>query len=190
MSENRLQEVLEGRRLVSEADIISVVSTTALHSLLGQGEGYWKDAEHTSVSPQTILAAGTGVLSIDGLHANTSLTQLNSLPATTWSSNKINPEVSGESYDMRIDLTVERSSSVTGQYVQLQIDIGSGSEVIILERRIDLFKQAGEPQRTSIGVPIFCRDTFFANGGRILLKPSENVGIYGKAIFLRRNYRP
>jgi hypothetical protein len=155
----------------------------------GTGWVYEADSAHTTGSRQTIAAGTRTLFTVDGLGGTTEESFSGTLPTDIWGTNTINPAAVGEAYSIRIGLSVAPVSGGVG-YVELQLDIGSGSEINILERRLALQKGVGETHIFSVGLPIFCLATFNTNGGKFYLRPSGNVEVWGKSIFLQRTYSP
>lgn len=154
------------------------------------GWAYYKDATYTSGSPLTL---GNGVrtqLTIDGAFGTTNKDYLPDGVADFWDTteNKIIPEKLGDSYDLRLDVKVDVPTNT--EDITVQLDIGSGAEVNIVERTFS-FAESGDGQRLLIGFPIFCLATFIANGGKIYLTASAaGFDIYEAAIFIKRDFSP
>lgn len=156
----------------------------------GAGWGFWADAEYTTSSRQTISTSTRTLFEVDGLGGTTETGYLSTVPATVWSGdNTIMPTEVGEAYSVRIDCAVAPTASSTG-YVELQLDIGSGSQINIVARRLNLAKGQGVTHSFSIAFPIFCLDTFNANGGKFYMTPSVSIELWDRRIFLQRTFSP
>jgi hypothetical protein len=160
-------------------------------AIAGSGPGwvYYDDSVHTTGSRQTILAGVRTLFTVDGLGPTTETGFRATLPTDVWESNTINPAVIGETYSARTSLNV--APTVVGDgYVSAQLDIGSGSEINILERRLTLQKGSGVTHSFNTTNALFCLATFVANGGKFYITPSINVEVWGRTIFLERSYSP
>jgi hypothetical protein len=155
----------------------------------GTGWVYEADSAHTTGSRQTIAAGTRTLFTVDGLGGTTEESFSGTLPTDIWGTNTINPEAVGEVYMTRVGVTI--APTVVGDgYVELELDIGSGSQINILDRRLSLQKGSGIPHGFSAGFPIFCLTTFNNNGGKFYLTPSINVEVWNKSIFLQRTFSP
>jgi len=155
----------------------------------GSGWIFEADSVHTTGSRQTILAGVRTLFTVDGLGGTTEESFSDTLPTDLWDTNTINPAAVGEVYSTRVGINI--APTVVGDgYVELELDIGSGSQIIILDRRLTLQKGSGVTHGFSAGFPIFCLATFNTNGGKFYLTPSINVEVWNKSIFLQRTYSP
>ena len=147
------------------------------------------DAAHTSAAPLAIAATTRQLMTIDGFGSGTNTTYRPAIMENIWANDRINPIVEGETYSLRLDFIL-RPSVTTAGYATLDLDIGSGSQINIVSRRIDLSKGSGVEHDISVAFPIFCLATFNANGGRFFITPTINVDLYDKSIFIERSYVP
>ena len=163
-------------------------STDTVTNLLGWGN--YRDGE-TSPATQTFTSTASK-LQIDSLGSTTNETYL---PveirgiSSLWdgTNDKITPVAVGDSYDLRIDLTVATKAS-NPTILTLQLDIGGTGtpSIVVVSRDIGLSKTA--PFTISVGFPIFCLSTFKTNGGDIFLSTDTgSVEISSRGIFLSRN---
>lgn len=152
--------------------------------------GYWSDATHTSGFPQSITATTRTQFTVDGAGVTTETSNLYPGDSGLFSSSAISPVSSGDTFNLRMGVTVVPSSVSQGEYVEVQLDIGDVSEINIVTDRIELTKGIGVTHVKTLSFPIFCLDTFVANGGRIYLTPSIDITVYDKNIFLQRTYLP
>lgn len=173
---------LMGRGGISPSDAAKI-------SALGSW-GFWADSAHTQGAPQTISSGVRTLFTSNGLDATTETGFLYSGDAGLWSSNTIVPASEGDAFNARIGITVVPQSVSQGEFVEINLDIGSGSPINIVTDRIELTKGIGVAHVKTIAFPIFCLSNFIANGGKIYLTPSINVNVYGKKIMLQRTYAP
>lgn len=152
--------------------------------------GFWADNAHTSGSPQSITGGARTQFTVNALGATTDVRYLADADSGVFASSVIVPNAVGDAFLLRMGLTVVPSSVSQGEYVEVQLDIGDVSEINIVTDRIELTKGIGVTHVKTLSFPIFCLDTFVANGGRIYLTPSIDITVYDKTIFLQRTYLP
>ena len=151
----------------------------------------WGVYSDSVVSNQTITATPSK-LTINSLNANTNE---NYLPkeirgvSSLWDSvnNKITPINVGDSYDFRVDLTID-SKSGSPTILDFTLDIGGGASptIIAISRAIGLYKTP--PYSLSIGFPIYSLATFVANGGQIFLSvDTGSIDISSRIVFIKRD---
>jgi len=170
-------------------DLYQLPSNGLITGAGGTGWIYEADSVHTTGSRQTISADTRTLFTVDGLGGTTEEGFSNTLPVDLWDTNTVNPAATGEVYQVRIGIQI--APTVVGDgYVELELDIGSGSQIIILDRRLSLQKGSGIAHGFSAGFPIFCLATFNTNGGKFYITPSINVEVWNKNIFLQRTYSP
>jgi hypothetical protein len=155
----------------------------------GGGWGQYQDSVYTEPSRQTILADVLTPYTVDGLGPTTNTTYLRSVPATIWNGTKLPPAEVGAAYSLRLDFSCAPTGALDG-VMEFQLDIGSGSQIIIVQRRLDLNKGQGIIHNFSFGFPIFCLATFFANGGTFFITPDIAVEVWNRQIFIQRTFSP
>lgn len=165
----------------------------------GAGSGQWlypvtgwaNYADSAGVSQ--VLDTTPTILTINSLGANTDEDHLpREIRGVTslWDNvdNLITPIAVGDSYDVRIDLTV---TAITGvpTYILFQLDIGTaGVPNIIMEKEIQ-FNRTSPPIKLNDTFEIFCKDTFLANGGAIKLSVDTGTATIGaRQVFISRNH--
>jgi hypothetical protein len=102
-----------------------------------------------------------------------------------WVGNKITPMAIGDTYIMRIDFSAQISNS--NGFFDFKIDI-NGLIGNILTKVETFPRGANVAQRFSFTTNIFCRETFFTNGGNLQINPSHTMLIWDKQITLERIY--
>lgn len=105
--------------------------------------GFWSDSQHTDGSPQVISAGTRTLFTVDTLGATTETSYLADADSGIFSGNAINPVSVGDAFNLRLGLFVVPQQVSQGEYVEVELDIGSGSEINILFDRIDLSKGVG-----------------------------------------------
>lgn len=156
------------------------------------GWGYYKDSE-TTTPTQTITTTPSKLL-IDGLGSTSNsdylpgeIKDISELWDAT--NNNINAISVGDSYDCRIDFTVQ-SKTGSPTYLDLMLDIGGTASptITIVDRIVGLSKTP--PVNISVGFPIFSLGTFITNQGQLFLSTdSGTVTISSRAVFIKRDYR-
>lgn len=130
------------------------------------GWGYYKDNAGTQVKTTT-----PSLLSIDGAgttteetHLPPSLRGVGSLWDTT--NDKITPMLTGDSYEIRLDLPITAESGSPTE-LTIELDI-AGSNYASKTTIVEHYAVTGKstPYTISIGFPIFCGTTFKTNGGQ------------------------
>lgn len=99
---------------------------------------------------------------------------------------KITPISEGDSYDIRINATVD-SVVGTPELITAKIDIGglTAPTIVVGEKTESADKTA--PYVVTFTFPIFCLDTFVTNGGQIFMKTlAGSVDISERSIFIVR----
>ena len=153
------------------------------------GWGYYKDAE---VTPTTLTINTTASkLQIDGGSVTSDTTHLPPEirgSGNLWdvSSDKITPVAIGDSYVMRVSLSVTDDTG-TPTYVAAQLDIGGDvtPTIVITDATIPVYKTP--PYELSFSLPFFALETFNTNGGQIFLSTDTgSVTVSSRTILLTR----
>ena len=160
-------------------------------SIVGTGGGWatYQDSIYTEGARQTISATTRTSYAVNGLGATTNTDYLRTVGAGIWDGVTLQPFAVGEAYSLRIDFSAAPTQVGDG-YLELELDIGSGSEINILERRLSFSKGSGVTHNFSAGFPIFCLGTFNTNGGKFWLTPSINCEVWNRRIFIQRTFNP
>lgn len=151
---------------------------------------YYRDSAATSGSPQALTADTRTSFTIDGLQGNTNTDFATTLPTDLWSNSTLQPQAVGEAYSLRIDFKVTPTEQANGQYIELDLDIGDGGGIIIFEQIFTYIRGQNNVHKFSAGFPIFCLDTFFANGGKFNVTSTVNANIFEKAIYISKGRLP
>lgn len=152
---------------------------------------FYADATYTSAAPRTINNTRAQV-TIDGLRADTDTTQepadaVNPIWDTT--NNKIAPIALDDAYSLRFSFVAEM---VKNSYFSIELDIGDGSIIDIGGESKIYPRTTDEPTRFSFDVPIFCKSTFLANGGKIYIDNTDDgssMDAYDFEILLVRTHK-
>lgn len=101
----------------------------------------------------------------------------------------ITPIDLGDSYDLRLDFTINAKTG-SPTLLDLVLDIGGGASptINIVNRTISLVKTP--PYDISVGFPIFCLSTFLTNGGQFFVNTDTGtVDITARALFIKRDFK-
>lgn len=176
---------LEDEWLVAPANINIIPSDR----ILPTGWAVYVDGE-TSPATQTITTTYSK-LQIDALGGTTNETRLPSSirgSASLWDNinNKITPITVGDSYNLRLDIEVTaKTGGVSSLFIQLDIGGGASPTIVIVDRFASVAKTPPFP--VSVGFPIYCLETFLANGGQIFLAcDTGTLTIASRSIVIQR----
>ena len=156
---------------------------TELYSILGWIQ--YSDDEYTSGSPQSVLSGNTATLQNNGAtvlntYKPTSVTDL--YDDTT---QRMTPENIGDGYSMSIRFKLKTTNN--NDYINLRLNIGSGSDIIILQESIRLVKGANTEQFINVNFDFYTLDTFVTNGGLIEIEAvNGNLSIYETNYVIKR----
>lgn len=153
----------------------------------GRGWVNIADAAHTEVSPQSITSGNRTLLTLDALGATTNYDYRDGIPTDVWSGDKFHAQASGETYMLRLTMIVDPATGASGNYLDLEVDIGSPIGQIY-QTVTPLLK--GAASRFSFAIPIFALNTFLANGAEFYVTSNVNCDIWGKALFIQRMSQP
>lgn len=170
---------------------VKIKDLKSLSSTSGSGWMFYDDSEYTSGSPLSVNNSRVQYTN-DGDGANTNKDSAPVGISDFWdtANNKITPENKGDAFELRIDFTA--SMAQTNAYALLQLDIGDGSAINIVERTITFPRGSGIAHKFSLGFPIFVGSTFLTNGGKLYFDTtagSDNMTVYDKALFLNRIHK-
>ena len=156
---------------------------TELYSVLGWIQ--YSDDEYTSGAPQSVLSGNTATLQNNGAtvlntYKPTSVTDL--YDDTT---QRMTPENIGDGYSMSIRCKLKTTNN--NDYINIKLNIGSGSDIIILQESVRLVKGANTEQFINVNFDFFTLDTFVANGGLIEIEAvNGNLSIYETNYVIKR----
>ncbi len=91
---------------------------------------------------------------------------------------KVTPISEEDCYDLRLDLPITNETGSPAE-ITIQLDIGGASSPTI--PITTMFSSVGKstPYTITMAVPVFCRSTFFANGGQIFVKTNSGTVTLG-----------
>lgn len=164
----------------------TTVSEVAGYAQSGKG---WVMIKDTLYTPQSFLE----------IRANTPLILPNNAGSvldivgmdggsTIWDSaaNKLSPDKSGDTYDWRVQFTI--NPSVNNRNLTLSLDIG-GTEGVIWDKTLRLARGAGVNTRVTETLDIFTLGTFIQNGGQLKLLCDGDGQIFDIVFKIERKFR-
>ncbi len=152
------------------------------------GWAYYGDAE-TSPATQSLTTTYQKLQIDGGSTIDSYLPKAIRGTGTLWdvTNDKITPISIGDSYDLRVDLEIT-SSGGGASSLYLQLDIGGGATPsnVVVDRVIGFGKTP--PFTVSVGFPIYCLNTFKANGGRFFIRTDAGTATLAtRGIMVSRN---
>lgn len=155
------------------------------------GWGYYVDAETTpatqtiSTTPSKLQIDSLGGLS-DSSYLPNEIRGVSELwDATT---NKVTPINIGDSYDVRVSLTITAKGGSPNVLVVI-LDIGGGATVTINISEYQIPVVSSVPFSATVSLPIFCLSTFKTNGGQLFLSTDAGtLTVSSRTIFIKRDY--
>lgn len=163
---------------------IGVVVSAPVISSSG-GYGVYGDSQYDSTP--LVVNSGTQVKL-----PNNSADIIEELPAGSsgfYDGSVITPDALGDAYILRLGF--EAASSSTNGAFNVAVDIsatGDGS-IIISGNPERMIRGANSYQRYTISLPIFCRETFLANGGHVLIESvTGNTSVRQISFFITKVY--
>ncbi len=174
-------DALTSDRMVTFPDKdIRVINKTDL------GWVQFQDGTYTDVSPLAI-ASGTRTLLPNDAANVLDLVNVNG-GASWWNSgtSTFEPDNSGDTYDFRLQFTVD--SAVNNRNLQIELDIG-GSQGVIWDKTIRLARGAGVNTRVTETMQIYTLVTFVANGGQIFITCDGDIDLFDIVFVIERKFR-
>ncbi len=175
---------LPEKNKVTDANLNEIkASVNALYDEVGWVK--YTDSVNTVSNKQTLTAGQENIITIVDSNPIISQKPVAIGAHNLFSLNKIRPFTSGDGYLIRIDFDAS-TSNANGNF-DAKIDVGGGIGYIL--KRAEVFpKGSNVTQPFSTTDYIYVLDTFFANGGTILINPSHTMLIWNKAISIHRLY--
>lgn len=155
----------------------------------GRGWVWLTDSVHTTSNRQAIAADTRTEITIDGLGAATDTRFRDGLSLDVWADDKLRPQAVGETYLIRLQMKISPTASSAGEYYEIDLDVG-GALGVIWEASNSMVKGQSVTDFISVTIPVFCLETFFANGGSFNFTGSVGVQLWDKAILIQRMSQP
>lgn len=177
-----------GEFIVVDGGMSFRVSMRQVRQGVGLGWGNFSDSANWADNKLTVSSETRTLYTVDGLFSLTETRFIDGLTSAVWSGNKITPQAVGETYIARLTFQASKATSSTGSYLTVDLDVGFDDP--IFAQYVLLIKASGATQNISVTIPIFCLETFFANGGSFYITPSEQLQVWNKSIFIQRISQP
>lgn len=161
-------------------------SVNALYDfILGFGWVRHFDETHTEQNPQILTQLEDNQILIDG--ASSILSQA---PVVTpfnplWIDNEINAIAENDAYDLRFDFKAKIANA--DGWFELAVDAGGDVGKIVINT-FRFPRGANIEHPFSIPQKIYTGSTFLANRGKVIIRPSHQVEIYDKSIYIERTH--
>lgn len=128
---------------------------------------------------RTLVTIDAGVGSITSHVGNSGI---------TWAGNAHTGATVGDSWTWRLSLRGKKSGGTTA-YLLVDQDISAGAGTIIgMDEKA--IRSDNQSQIFSFGFSGYSMETFAANGMRFYITASQTCQIWGKGVFIRRDYNP
>lgn len=168
----------ELRRLVaSDIDIAGSTSPFSEYAT-------YADTVYTSGSPLSVVADTRTKVTIDGLGPET---DESTLPPSVsfWDTigNEMTPQYETDSYNVR--LTFKASTTPANAFVDVDLDIGGATGVILQETK-PLLRASSGTNWVTVTWPLYTGSIFVANGGEFYITPNEDTDFWDFGIYISR----
>lgn len=150
---------------------------------------YLQDATHTVSNKQAITAGVETLISIDGLGSGSTTDFRRGVPLDVWSNNTLQPQASGETYEINLTFQLSKLSS-NETYVEIDVMIGENYDVLVAQDKRPLIKGSGVDDFVFFNGTLFVTDPMGEHGARFFLNCSEDVNVWNKAIYIQRTHSP
>ena len=150
---------------------------------------YLHDATHTVDSKQSVPADTDTLLTIDGLADDSETEFRRGIPLDVWGNNTLQPQATGETYEINLTFRVSKSSSQE-TYMRIEVMVGENYDILVAEDRRPLIKGSGVDDFLFFNGTLFVTGAMGAHGARFFLNCSENVTVWDKAIYIQRTHTP
>lgn len=173
-------EMLEYFSRMNEAEEGNVMS--------GSGWALYGDTQYSAGSPLVISQGST----VD-LPNNAGSKDESSLPTGSpalYDGTRIQPNSINDTYDVRVNFKASTSSATSGGFnVSLDISAAGDGSITVTAQPVRMLRGANEVQTYTVNFPIFCKETFKANGGLLRIESvTGDLTIYDISLFLVKTY--
>ena len=150
---------------------------------------YLHDATNTVDNKQSIASDTETLLTIDGLASDSETNFRRGVPLDVWSGNTLQPQATGETYEINLTYRISKSSS-NATYMRTEIMIGENYDILVAEDRRPLIKGSDQDDFLFFNGTLFVTGAMGAHGARFFLNCSEDVNVWDKAIYIQRTHTP
>jgi hypothetical protein len=149
------------------------------------GYGVYGDSQYTS-TPLVVTAGSTVKL------ANNAASVIEELPPGSngyYDGNVITPDAFKDAYLLRLGFEAASTSNNGAFNVFVDISATGDGSIIISGNPERMIRGSGTFQKYTITLPIFCRETFIANGGHVLIESVDgNTSVRQISFFITKLY--
>ena len=149
------------------------------------GYGVYGDSQYAT-TPFVVTAGNTVLL------PNNAANVIEELPPGSsgyYDGNVITPDALGDAYILRLGFEAASSSANGAFNVAVDISATGDGSIIISGNPERMIRGANSYQRYTISLPIFCRETFLANGGHVLVESvTGNTSVRSISFFITKTY--
>jgi hypothetical protein len=157
-----------------------------MRALSGHGWGLYVDAATSLEASAIAVSSDTRtLLTIDG--GAGSITSYVNGSGIVWQDNEHRNANVGDSYTIRVDFFAKKAGGSNAFFVVEQ-DISDGAGTFIVATDTAQLTKDTVNYRFSFGFVGYTLDTYATNGARFYLTSTENIQIWGKRIFIRKDY--
>lgn len=194
MTDKQVSE-LDAASTLTGAELIHVVqggnsrktTLNALRDTFDSGWALYADAATALEANAISLTAGVRTqLTIDA--GAGSITSHIGNSGIAWSGNAHTGATVGDSWTWRLTLRAKKAGGSTS-YLLVDQDISAGAGTIIAMAE-NAIRSDNQAQTFTFLFAGYSLETFVANGMRFYITPSQNCQIWGKSVFIRRDYNP
>ena len=150
---------------------------------------YLADGVHTASNKQAVTANTLTHVTIDGLAEGSTTEFRRGVPLDVFGNSTMQPFAAGETYEINLTFRASKATS-SDTFVEIDVGIGSDYSTIIARDRRALTKGSGIDDFVFFNGSLFVTAPFSRYGARFFLNASENISVWGKAIFLQRTHSP
>lgn len=161
---------------------VVVIAPTVTSS---DGYGVYGDSEY-DVTPFVVNSGTSAQL------PNNAADVIEELPpgsAGYYDGSRITPDALGDAYMVRLGFEAASSANDGSFNVSVDISAAGDGSIVISGNPERMIRGSGNFQRYTISLPIFCRETFLANGGTVRIESvSGNTSIRQIGFFITKLY--
>ena len=160
---------------------------------VGSGWGFWVDGTYVSQGTALSVTASTRTkIENDGSSALTQTGYLNTLSSGIWdtTNDKFVPD-QGDAYVVRLSFKCETASAGSGNYFDVELDIGSGgigTGPVVWGDTTVLAKGSNVEHQFAYSIPVFALAPFPTTGGTFFITPNVNLDVWDIRFFVTRIY--
>lgn len=177
---------------ITEQDLRDLI--VSIRSNQGGGWSFYVDnvraIEGNAVS---ISADARTQILCDGASSLSQNSEIQLLGSNIWdtTNNYITPELES-AYDVRLTFECKTTTSGTGNYIEIELDIGTGgigTGPVIYKEIKPLVKGANLIHNMAVSLPLFAKAPFPTTGGSFFITPNVALTLWNVRIYIVRVYK-